>query len=414
MSTSTNRTQASKPAPLSRPGNFARDARAPRGVQGRDDGWVSPTVARLEPWVSWSLAAYTAWIALFSFPDLPALWLFVLYAVVLGKWCDLSPSRRQGRMFVHGTLLLCGAYFLHTHLSDRLGGAGGLFFFWAAIVTLAYAFMLRPRWAAGIVALGAFEFMASGAVLGTLGASAISQVGFLLLFPLVLAMPFGEAMRKPDLLVERTRIDSATGLLNREGLLIHGDDLLHACHREKRPVAVAVFGCDDLLALREMYGRTIARQALDLLVEKFQAIAGSRGLVARTGTAEFSLLLPGLNRDKAVEAIARHLGNPLMLEFDVPGKEIVIAPVVVLEAARANEPSIEGLLAELTADMHILMAVSRQEEATGSGQSPTVQAAAGHAVVRRATASASLTLADESNAALMSMMPTMPAALEAR
>jgi len=399
---------------LSRPGTLARDTRSPKPTQGAGDGRVSPTVARLEPWVSWSLAAYSAWIALFSFPDLPALWLFVLYAGVLGKWCDLFPSRRQGRMFAHGALLLCGAYFLHTHISDRLGGAGGLFFFWAAIPALSYAFMLRPRWAVAIAALATFEFLASGAMLGTLGVSTISQVGFLALFPLVLAMPFGEAMRKPDQLLEQTRIDSATGLLNRQGLLSHGDELLHACHREKRPLAVAVFGCEDLLSLRDMYGRKTGRMALDLLVEKFQAIAGSRGLVARTGMAEFSLLIPGLTRDKAIEAIKRHLGNPLTLEFDVSGEEILIAPVVVLETSRANEPSIEALLGELTAELHTLLAASRQEKpGTASGQVAAVRADSEDAVVARAPAFAALALADDSDAASISMMPTLPAALGA-
>lgn len=354
----------SNPAAASQPAALARDpARAGRAGNVAGGGRVSPAIARIEPWVSWSLAAYTAWIALISFPDVPSLWLFVLYAGVLGKWCDLYPSRRQGRLFTHGALLVFAAYFLHAHTSERLGGAGGLFFFWVAIPALAYAFMLRPRWAVAIASLSALEFLVASGVTGTLGVSAVAQCGFLLLFPLALTMPFGEAMRKPDRLLEQSRVDSSTGLLNRDGLLSHGDELLHACRREKRPATVAVFGCEDLIELREMYGRKVARKALDMLVEKFQAIAGSRGLVARTGAAEFSLMLPGLNREKAINAIARQLGNPLRLEFDMAGEEIVMTPMLVIEVARTNEASIEALHTELRTDLHSLLAASRQEDA---------------------------------------------------
>jgi len=356
MSNAQARTINSQPAPLSQPAALVKGAGAARPA---NDGRISLTIARLEPLVSWSLAAYTAWVALFSFPDVPALWLFVLYAGVLGKWCHLFPSRRQGRMFMHGALLICAAYLLHTHTSDKLDGPGGLFFFWTAIPVLAYAFMLKPRWGMALVALAVLEFAASCIVRGDAGASQIAQAGFLVLFPLVLSMPFGEAMRKPDELLEQSRRDHSTGLLNKAGLMTHGDLLLRECRREKRPATVAVFGCEDLLAVRETFGRKAGHKSLDLLVNRLQAAAGSRGLVARTGSAEFTVMFPGLSRDKALQSIARHLGNPLRVELMVGGEEVVMAPVLVIESVGSGEATIEGAYADLSAELRELQEAAR-------------------------------------------------------
>ncbi|MES2972928.1 MAG: GGDEF domain-containing protein [Pseudomonadota bacterium] len=393
----------SQPAPLSQPGTLARSAAAPRPAGG---GRISLTIARIEPWVSWSLSAYTAWVALLSFPDLPALWLFVLYAGVLGKWCHLFPSRRQGRMFLHGALLICAAYLLHTHIDNRLGGPGGPFFFWTAIPVLTYAFMLKPRWGMALVALAVVEFALSSAVRGDAGAADIAQAGFLLVFPLVLFMPLGEAMRKPDEQLEQSRLDRTTGLLNKEGLMIHGDVLLRECRREKRAATVAVFGCDDLLAVREMFGRKAGHKSLALLVERLKAIAGSRGLVARTGPAEFTVMMPGLNRDKALQAIARHLGNPLRVELVVNGEEVVMAPVLVIDTVGTAEATIDGVHADLCADLREI------QEAARSG-------AAGQPLPPETTLSAdAATVVVPGNlppGAFVSHLPeTMPVALGAR
>lgn len=397
MSAAQARSVHSQPAALSQAG-----AVSPRPAS---DGRISPTIARLEPWVSWSLAAYTAWVALFSFPDVPAVWLFVLYAGVLGKWCHLFPSRRQGGMFLHGALLVCAAYLLHTHTSDRLGGPGGLFFFWTAVPVLAYAFLLKPRWGIALVALAVLEFALSTAVLGDVGAADLAQAGFLLVFPLVLSMPFGEAMRKPDEQMEQGRVDSSTGLLNREGLMTHGDVLLRECRREKRPATIAVFGCEDLVAARETFGRKAGHKLLQELVSRLQAIAGSRGLVARTGPAEFTLMLPALNRDKALQAIARQLGNPLRVELLVNGDEVVIAPVLVVETVGAAEASIEGACADLCADLRRIQDAGRDG---GAIDQPLPRAAA---PVSTATGAAPGKLPA---GAALALAETMPVALGAR
>jgi diguanylate cyclase (GGDEF)-like protein len=334
--------------------------RGRRASRPATEGRISLNVSRLEPWVPWSMAAATAWVTLFMFPDVMVLWLYVLYAGVLGKWGQLFPARGQGRMFTHGALLICAAYLLHAHTSDRIDGPGGPFFFWIAIPAMAYALMLKPRWAMGLVLLAAAEFTLAAFVADAPLALSIALLGILVLFPLALALPFGEALRKPDELLELSRHDTATGLLNRQGLTFHGDELLRNCRREKKPVTLAIVACEDLASVRQMYGRKVGRKALGHLIDKLEAVAGSRGLVARTGPAQFSLLIPGAVRDKALQTFGRHLGSPLRLEFDAGSEEIVMLPLLVLETARVAETSIESLHAELCAELIDTMAAVRQ------------------------------------------------------
>jgi diguanylate cyclase (GGDEF)-like protein len=354
MTSSEAKGRASQPGPLTQPGALGRDvSRAGRSTL------VSHNIACMEPWAAWALAGYTAWVALVCFPDVPALWLFVLYAGVLGKWCHMFPSQSQLRMFIHGALLVAAAYLIQTHVSDRLGGPGGLLFCWLAIPALAYAFMLQPRWGALLVALSVLAFGVSSFVLDAGGAASISLAGFLLIFPLALALPAGMLMRKPDELVEQTRTDRSTGLLNRDGFLLRGGRMLNDCHREKRPVTVAVFGCDDLMAIRRMYGRKAGHKSLNILVGKITDIAGSRGLAARTGMAEFTVMLPGASREKALQAIARQLGNPMRIEFDSANEEIVLVPTLVIETPGAGETSIENLHTELSNDLQEIVLAAR-------------------------------------------------------
>ena len=391
---------ASQPDLLTQPGGLTKDA----GRTARST-LVSHNISCMEPWVSWTIAGYTAWVALVCFPDVPALWLFVLYAGVLGKWCHLFPSQSQLRMFIHGVLLVAAAYLVQTHVSARLGGPGGLLFCWLAIPALAYAFMLQPRWGASLVALTVIAYGVSSFVLDVASAANIAQAGFLLVFPLALALPAGKLMRKPDELMEQTRIDRSTGLLNRDGFMLRGGRLLNECHREKRPVTVAVFGCDDLLTIRRMYGRKAAHKSLKRLVGKITDIAGSRGLAARTGMAEFTVMMPGLGNDKALQVIARHLGNPLRIEFESGNEEIVMVPILVVQTPSAAETSVESLYAELSADLQEMTLAARDPSAAQ-------QSVSSPAATPRAVPVMQEYLPDGMD--MPTLPPTMPVALGAR
>ena len=322
-------------------------------AQATPSDWISHSLRHLERWVAWSIAVYTAWLAIFAFPGVPGIWVLVLYAGLIGKWAEARPARHQSDMAWRGIALIAGAYVLHTQISAEVGGPGGLFFFWLTITCLYYAFMLKPAWGTGLVAIAVLEFAVSSlqAANPAPAGELLAQGGFLCIFPLLLAMKFGAVMRRPDEALENGRIDSSTALYNMAGFAAHGDEMLAACKRDGRPVSVAVFDCADLLEVRTIYGSRIARKLLARIVRKLTALCADRGLAARTGPAEFTVVLPGLNHERTLAAIQRVLGNPMRIELDAGDSEIVLVPGFLIETAGSDTVSVQELHGELRREL---------------------------------------------------------------
>ena len=158
-------------------------------------------------------------------------------------------------------------------------------------------------------------------------------------------------MRRPDQTLESGRIDASTALYNLAGFAVHGDEMLAACKRGGRPLTVAVFDCSDLLEVRAIYGSRTARKLADRIVHKLSALSLDRGLTARTCRAEFSVVLPGMSREKAIAAVHRVLGNPLRIELDAGHSEIVLVPDFLVETAAVDTASVEELHGELRGEL---------------------------------------------------------------
>lgn len=259
--------------------------------------WMNRMLLQLEPAVGASIAIATGWLAANSFPGLPWLWAFGLFALAVGFWAGLRRPTGQAGMAARALLLLAAAYVLHAHAGVP-GGAAGVFFFWLGIPALFYAFVL----------LGALS-------------------------------------RKPAQDHGNSRIDSSTSLYNRRGLLAHGKVLLESCRRERRELTLAVFDCSDLLEARKVYGSRTSRKLIDSIIRKLKLLAGDRGLAARTGPTQFAVAMP-MGRDKAVQLIERVLGNPARIELDGGKSEIVLVPNVMVETVAENA-SVERLFAAL-------------------------------------------------------------------
>ena len=331
----------------------AQATRQPAAATATPLDWISHSLRHLERWVAWSIAVYTAWLAVFAFPGVPEVWLFVLYAGLIGKWSHVRPARQQAEMAWRGTALIAGAYALQTHVAPEIGGPTGLFSFWLSITCLYYAFMLKPAWAAGVVGCALAAFTMSFLQAPGLSSSAdfAAHAGFLCIFPLLLAMRFGSVMRVPDEALESIRIDNSTQLYNKVGFTAHGDKLLAACRRENRPVSVAVFDCADLLEVRTIYGSRITRKLMDRITGKLARLCADNGLAARTGPAEFTVVLPGMNRGKALAAIGRVLGTPMRIELDAGDSEIVLVPSFLVETAGPDIAGVDDLYQELRREL---------------------------------------------------------------
>ena len=338
------------PSATTEPSGPRRAAAAPAGAP---PDWISHSLRHLERWVAWSIAVYTAWLAVFAFPGVPAVWLFVLYAGLVGKWAEARPARHQAEMAWRGTALVAGAYALQTHTAPEVGGPTGLFSFWLSITCLYYAFMLKPAWAAGVVGCALVAFTASFLQTPALASPAefMAHAGFLCIFPLLLAMRFGGVMRGPDEALENGRIDHSTALYNKAGFTAHGDELLAACRRENRPLSIAVFDCADLLEVRSIYGSRITRKLMARITRKLMKLCTDQGLAARTGPAEFTVVLPGMNREKALAAIGRVLGSPMRIELDAGDSEIVLVPSFLVECAGSDTSCVDEIYQELRREL---------------------------------------------------------------
>jgi len=321
-------TGAAAPAPLGR----ARANDAERVPPAFRHDWITYTMRRLEPWIAGSIALYTAWIAAAVMPGSASLWLFVVYAALIAKCCDLRPAHHQLQMFIRALALVAGAYVLNTQVSVAPDAGGGLFFFWLSITTLYYAFMLKPAWGTGLVAvaMGALAMAAWGNGDASWSTLAV-PLGFLAIFPMGVAMRFGVAMRRADEAIERSQVDASSGLYNMQGFIARGAEVMQDCAAEGKPASLVVIDCADLQEVRTIYGRQTSRAVMVRLVRKLNAIGGPRGVVSRTAPAEFCLVLPGLTRDKARLAIDRVLGRPGCIEYDAGDSEIVMVPDMMVE-----------------------------------------------------------------------------------
>lgn len=280
---------------------------------------------QLEPWVGWAIGAYTALMAVGG-ENSGTLWLFAIYAALVGKWAEHKPARDQLHLFARALALIAGAFVLHSHAGTDPGGRGDVFFFWLAIATASYAFLLRAGWAWGTLALGLFAYVLSWMEAPPPDAwlVLVSQGGFLCIFVPMVAMRFGAVMRRSHGVVDDQLTDKATGLLNRAGLLQHGDELAAAALRERQSVALALFDCASLGAVYEFQGRGVGRKVRDAWVRELKRLAGDRGLVGRTGPTQYAVVLPGVSATRAQRLVERELGAPMRIEL--PGTRVAFEP----------------------------------------------------------------------------------------
>lgn len=299
----------------------------------------------MEPWVLATMGFFMSLAAVLLWPDLPASWALALAPLLAACWSQARPARHQGELALRGTLVVSAGLLLQFHGPADAASAAWLAKVWLGTACAAYAFMLMRPWSMGVAAfalaaLAALHLLATGELPD---AGAALEGSLAVLLPALLAALPGALLRRADAQREAGRMDGATGLCSREGLVAYGEDLLHLCRRKGQPLTVAVFDCSDLLEVRRIYGGRMARQLAMRLARKLQAVAGERGLAARTGAAEFAVLLPGLPRDRALQAVQQVLGSPSRIEYESGGTEIVLVPDFLLAVAGDEEDDVAAL-----------------------------------------------------------------------
>ena len=157
-------------------------------------------------------------------------------------------------------------------------------------------------------------------------------------------------------------LDEATGLYNRHGLAHAGHPVLVQSRRDMKPFSLVVLDFADLLEVRSIYGRATCRRVEARVVQKVKAIAGARGLAARTGKTEFTVLLPAAGRERAEAIVQRQLGKPSRIEFDAGDSEIVLVPDILCETAAPELESVDELYREVAVNMSALRAREQRRQ----------------------------------------------------
>ncbi|HSV44866.1 MAG TPA: GGDEF domain-containing protein [Ramlibacter sp.] len=147
------------------------------------------------------------------------------------------------------------------------------------------------------------------------------------------------------------QLDPSTGLYNTEALTRFASAVLRSTQPDHKPVSVVVFDFPDLLEVHSIYGRGVSRKVIAHVAGKLRALAGGRGMAARTGKVQFTVVLPGMGREKARQAVERALGKSGCIEFDAGDEEIVLVPDFAIETAPAHSESIQDIHRELCQEL---------------------------------------------------------------
>ena len=153
---------------------------------------------------------------------------------------------------------------------------------------------------------------------------------------------------------DATRRDPMTRLHSRAGLLQRGERLL-ARRAAGQDSALVLFDFSDLLETRGMYGVRVHDRALHIVVAGVRRLAGRAGLAARSGPAQFAVLLPATARRDAIAAAHVAFGQPCRIELEIGREELVLVPDVVVDTCSA-----EGSLEELYLQLSTTLARHRQ------------------------------------------------------
>lgn len=146
---------------------------------------------------------------------------------------------------------------------------------------------------------------------------------------------------------EQGMTDASSGLYNRPGLCRVAEPHVARSRVDGRPLSLVVLDFADLVEVRGIYGREVSNKLQAHVVRRVRALAGIHGMTARTGKAQFAVLMPRASREKLQTIVQRQLGKPSRIEFDAGDSEIVLVPDILCDTLREDHEGIDDLYREL-------------------------------------------------------------------
>ncbi len=132
--------------------------------------------------------------------------------------------------------------------------------------------------------------------------------------------------------------------------------------RRKRLLSLAVFDLRHPGSLVQLHGSQVSQALTAKVIARLAALAGNEGAVALTAPDQYTVLLPGVDREGALQAVHRVMGKPARVQVEVGGAAVVLAPAFEVECANHND-SIMALQRELARDLQSETRPKGQQEA---------------------------------------------------
>jgi diguanylate cyclase (GGDEF)-like protein len=184
------------------------------------------------------------------------------------------------------------------------------------------------------------------AVLFTLGV-AVTPLTILLAFPFVTLL---QRFFRHVQLVNASRIDTKTGLLNAGTWEREAATEVARAVRTRTPLAVALIDIDHFKAVNDSYGHLAGDRALRTVARALAIPLREYDLVGRFGGEEFALLLPqtkALDACRIAERIRTHIGSmPITVSDDADAEPVRLSISIGVAALGARWDSTSG--AQLT------------------------------------------------------------------
>lgn len=134
--------------------------------------------------------------------------------------------------------------------------------------------------------------------------------------------------------------DSLTGVLNRRGFLRVLRQELETARRKERPLSVLMIDLDHFKPVNDQHGHAIGDQVLRQIVKRLRDQRRQEDAVGRLGGEEFSVVLPGADRDDArriAEACRQQVANQ---PFDTDAGALQVT--VSIGVASRSETDLQG------------------------------------------------------------------------
>lgn len=145
-------------------------------------------------------------------------------------------------------------------------------------------------------------------------------------------------------LVELTRIDSLTGLLNRAGFEARLEQAMANSRHARTLMAVMYLDVDHFKQINDTYGHPIGDALLQSFVARLLRTLRSTDSVARLGGDEFTVIMENLTQPDSAATIAAKIGQAMRPPFALEGQTVQVSASIGLAYYRGGDQTREQLL----------------------------------------------------------------------